>query len=133
MDYKSEVRALSRTLFGGAQYRLEVASVLYAGSVFTALDVVMVLGDPPGKGSVHTELKRLREAGLITPAATPQSDRSKPLTPMDTDFWECCRGLVTLAQERGARRRASERALATLASQDPRLAVALDAGPGHQL
>lgn len=129
MNHASSVRELSRILFGGAQYRLEVAASLSSGQVFTALDLVALLSDPPGKGSVHTELKRLKQAKLVVPSPSPRSDRAKPLIPIETDFWACCRHLASIAQQRAEREDEVRKALSSLAAQNPDLAIALDAHP----
>lgn len=100
MDSNAAVRELSRLIFGGAQYRIEVAANLHAGQPFTALDLVLLLGDPPGKGSVHTELGRLRQAGLILEGRKARSDRSKPLVPIDCALWDAARSLQELATHR---------------------------------
>jgi hypothetical protein len=55
-----ELRLLSRALFGGAQYRLEVGLAIAVGDGLVCIkDLAEQLGDPPGSGSVNTELKIL--------------------------------------------------------------------------
>lgn len=60
----TETRSLSRTLFGGAQYRIEVgAAIVDAGGMVCIVDLVDALGRPPGQASVNAELKVLERRG----------------------------------------------------------------------
>lgn len=129
MDQRRAVRELSQALFGGARYRIEVAASLYSGVPFTSLDLVVLLGDPPGKGSIHTELKRLREAELVFEAETPQSDRSKTLVPLQCGLWAVCRELMALGEARAAKEEATRKVLAEAAAEDSELAHLLRDGP----
>lgn len=112
------VRDLSRVIFGGAQYRLEVCATLESGVEFTALDLVAQLGDPPGKASVHTEVKKLREAGLVVDVPRPSSARSRPMRAVDSLFWAACRELRDVVLERRARRTELKARLGEVLSQD---------------
>ncbi len=94
-------RALSRALFGGAQYRLEVGAAIAAGDgLVCAKDLADELGDPPGKGSVHLELKTLERAGLLTRMPKEKAERRVYLARQESAYWAMCeeftaRGLVT--------------------------------------
>ena len=96
------MRELSRTLFGGAQYRLEVGAALNAGDLITIKDLAEQLGDPPGKASVNTELKLLEKAGLLERLPDVGSDRRVFLRPASSSYWDTCRELVRYAQSRTA-------------------------------
>jgi hypothetical protein len=86
-------RELSQTLFGGAQYRIEVgAAIAESDGVVCAVDLVRLLGDPPGKSSVNTELKVLERAKLLT-RPRGRTDRRVPLARQDSPWWEMCIGL----------------------------------------
>jgi hypothetical protein len=98
MDSQTGVRRLSQLIFGGAQYRLEVAAQLVVGKQFSTTDLLVALGDPPGKGSIHTELKRLSEAGLVRPVDRPRGERSMTYLPAPCAFWDACRELASLAR-----------------------------------
>jgi DNA-binding transcriptional regulator GbsR (MarR family) len=89
-----EVRSRSRALFGGAQYRLEVAAAISAGDLVTIKDLAEQLGDPPGKGSVNTELKVLEAAGLLERLPRVGSDRRVFLRAKPSPYWDTCRALI---------------------------------------
>jgi hypothetical protein len=93
-----EVRALSRTLFGGAQYRLEVGAAISPGDLVTIKDLAERLGDPPGTASVNTELKVLEAAGLLQRLPRVGSDRRIFLEAKPSSYWSTCRELVRQAQ-----------------------------------
>jgi hypothetical protein len=92
------VRDLSKTLFGGAQYRLEVGAALTAGEVISIKDLAVRLGDPPGTASVNTELKMLEKAGLLERLPQVGSDRRVFLQPRASSYWDTCRELVRYAR-----------------------------------
>jgi DNA-binding MarR family transcriptional regulator len=92
------VRDLSRILFGGAQYRLEVGAALSSEEVTNIKDLAERLGDPPGTASVNTELKRLEEAGLLQRLPRVGSDRRVHLRVRTSSYWETCRELIELVQ-----------------------------------
>jgi len=96
------VRSLSRLLFGGAQYRLEVGAALTVGDLVTIKDLAERLGDPPGKASVNTELKLLEKAGLLQRLPDVGSDRRVFLRPEPSSYWETCRELIEYARIRMA-------------------------------
>lgn len=91
---------LSRILFGGAQYRLEVGAALSSDQLVNIKDLADELGDPPGTASVNTELKRLEEAGLLERLPKVGSDRRVYLRPRPTSYWQTCRDLIEFASER---------------------------------
>src|SRR5436190_1591565 len=83
-------RELSRTLFGGAQYRIEVgAAIAESDGIVCMVDLVSLLGDPPGKSSVNAELKVLERAKLL---ARPniKRDRRIDLLRQDSSYWGMC-------------------------------------------
>jgi hypothetical protein len=60
-------RELSKRLLG-SYYRLEVARAISdADGLANLTDLVGKLADPPGKGGVQVEIKRLRNARLLGP------------------------------------------------------------------
>jgi hypothetical protein len=86
-------RELSRHLFGGAKYRIEVgAAIAESDGVVCMVDLIRQLGDPPGKSSVNTELKVLEKAGLLGRPDERRSGRIYLLR-QDSPFWEMCRQL----------------------------------------
>lgn len=90
------LRALSRALFGGAQYRAEVGCAIAAspdGKVCIK-DLANQLGDPPGTGSVNTELKNLEAAGLLMRSDREPGERRVFLTRQDCSFWTLCEELA---------------------------------------
>jgi hypothetical protein len=90
----AETRGLSRTLFGGAQYRIEVgAAVADAGGMVCIVDLVETLGRQPGQASVNAELKVLERAGLLVRAEKQQGERRVYLIPQPSPYWEMCRAM----------------------------------------
>lgn len=82
-------RELSRVLFGG-QYRIEVgAAIAELGGAVCMVDLVKLLGDPPGKSSVNAELKILERAKLLSRPSN-RRDRRIDLTPKENPYWEMC-------------------------------------------
>jgi hypothetical protein len=101
-------RKLSHTLFGGAQYRIEVgAAIAESDGIICAVDLVKLLGDPPGKSSVNVELKVLERAKLLA-RPNVRTDRRIHLVRQESPWWDMCRGLRdATAKKRGRRRRAT--------------------------
>jgi len=97
------VRNLSRILFGGAQYRLEVGAALNTGGLTSIKDLAELLGDPPGTASVNTELKQLEKAGLLERLPHVGSERRVHLRPVSSTYWQTCRDLVELAHAQASR------------------------------
>jgi ABC-type phosphate transport system ATPase subunit len=99
-DAKRAIRDLSRTLFGGAQYRLEVACAIATGSgVVCIKELAEELGDPPGRGSVNTELKKLEKAGLLVRHTRTAGERRVLLERQDCAYWSCCQELAARASQ----------------------------------
>jgi hypothetical protein len=95
-----DIRRLSRRLFGGAQYRLEVCAAIADGDgVVTASELVTQLGTPPGMGSVSMELRTLRGCGLLVPAPAPSSDRRVYLRRCESPLWATAAWLRDHAEE----------------------------------
>jgi DNA-binding MarR family transcriptional regulator len=93
----TEVRALSRALFGGAQYRVEIGSAIADGDGLVCItDLADELGDPPGKGSVNAELKVLERAGLLVRVPREKGERRVYLARQESAYW-------TLSQELASR------------------------------
>jgi hypothetical protein len=103
----THTRELSRTLFGGAQYRIEVgAAIAESDGIVCAVDLVKLLGDPPGKSSVNVELKVLERAKLLT-RPNIRTDRRIHLVRQDSQWWDMCVGLRdATTKKRGRRSRA---------------------------
>jgi hypothetical protein len=92
----ADLRNLSRSLFGGAQYRLEVGYAIAAGDGFVCIkDLAQQLGDPPGPGSVNAELKVLERAGLLVRVPREKGERRVYLSRQDSAYWTLCRELAT--------------------------------------
>lgn len=106
----AKMRALSRTLFGGAQYRIEVgAAVADAGGMVCIVELVETLGRQPGQASVNAELKVLERAGLLVRAEKQQGERRVYLIPQPSPYWEMCRTMrdqTARTRSRRSRRRA---------------------------
>jgi hypothetical protein len=104
---RQKLRTLSRALFGGAQYRLEVGlAIAECDGLVCIKDLAEDLGDPPGTGSVNTELKVLERAGLLVRMAPEKGERRVYLARQDSMYWEFCR-------EMGARGSSASRRLRT--------------------
>jgi hypothetical protein len=102
-------RELSHTLFGGAQYRIEVgAAIAESDGIVCMVDLVRLLGDPPGKSSVNAELKLLERANLL---ARPniKKDRRIDLVRQDSPWWDMCLGLRDATAKNRTRRNSSAR------------------------
>jgi hypothetical protein len=102
-------RELSRTLFSGAQYRIEVgAAIAESDGIVCMVDLVKLLGDPPGKSSVNTELKMLERAKLL---ARPnlRRDRRVHLLRQDSSYWQMCLDLRDATAKKEERRKRTSR------------------------
>jgi DNA-binding MarR family transcriptional regulator len=99
-DGKTAIRALSRTLFGGAQYRLEIACAIALGDGIVCIkELAGELGDPPGQGSVNTELKKLEKAGLLVRKQKSAGERRVLLVRQECGYWACCQELAARASQ----------------------------------
>ena len=82
-------RELSHHLLG-AQYRIEVgAAIAESDGIVCMVDLVKLLGDPPGKSSVNAELKVLERAKLLT-RPNIKKDRRIDLLRQDSPWWGMC-------------------------------------------
>jgi DNA-binding MarR family transcriptional regulator len=91
----AEVRALSRALFGGAQYRLEVGRAIAEGDGLVCIkDLADHLGDPPGNASVNAELKVLERAGLLVRVPREKGERRIYLARQESTYWTLCQELA---------------------------------------
>ena len=103
----TRTRELSRTLFGGAQYRIEVgAAIAGTHGMVCIVDLVGTLGQPPSQASVNAELKVLERAGLLSRAEKRQGERRVYLIPQRSPYWELCR---TLRDQTSRRQKKSSR------------------------
>jgi DNA-binding MarR family transcriptional regulator len=94
-----ELRSLSRALFGGAQYRLEVGRAIAVGDGLVCIkDLAEQLGDPPGSGSVNAELKILERAGLLARVPREKGERRVYLARQDSAYWSFCQELASRCQ-----------------------------------
>src|SRR6266566_2268322 len=85
------LRERSRALFGGARYRLEVGAAIADGDGIVCIkDLADVLGDPPGTGSVNTELKVLERSGLLERVRRERGERRVYLLRRQSDYWKFC-------------------------------------------
>lgn len=88
---RQRLRERSRALFGGAQYRLEVGAAIADGDGIVCIkDLAEELGDPPGTGSVNTELKVLERSGLLERADRPRGERRVYLLRRESGYWKFC-------------------------------------------
>jgi DNA-binding transcriptional ArsR family regulator len=87
------VRALSKSVFGGAQYRIEIGAAIADLVEFKDVNA-SALADQTGisKQSVGHELRLLEDAGLIvrTPAGE-DSARKVYFTRTESAYWDWCR------------------------------------------
>jgi hypothetical protein len=91
---RATIRERSRALFGGAQYRLEVGAAIADGDgVVCIKDLAQELGDPPGAGSVNTELKVLERAGLLVRTPRDRGERRVYLMRQPSAYWTLCQEL----------------------------------------
>jgi DNA-binding MarR family transcriptional regulator len=94
------VRDLSRALFGGAQYRVEIGSAIAGSDGLVCIkDLADQLGDPPGNGSVNAELKVLERAGLVARVPRQKGERRVYLARQESAYWTLCRELVSRAEQ----------------------------------
>ena len=100
------LRDRSRALFGGAQYRLEVGAAIADGDgVVCIKDLAQALDDPPGTGSVNTELKVLERAGLLVRTPRERGERRVYLIRQPSVYWTLCQELrdaTTVRSQTGA-------------------------------
>src|SRR5688572_12622972 len=88
---QQRLRERSRALFGGAQYRLEVGAAIADGDGIVCIkDLAAQLGDPPGTGSVNTELKVLERSGLLGRVARERGERRVYLLRKESSYWKFC-------------------------------------------
>ena|SRR5207248_8398242 len=88
---RQRLRERSRALFGGAQYRLEVGASIGDGDGIVCIkDLAKVLGDPPGTGSVNTELKVLERSGLLERVDREPGERRVYLLRAVSGYWAFC-------------------------------------------
>jgi DNA-binding MarR family transcriptional regulator len=98
------LRAQSRALFGGAQYRIEVGAAIAAGDGLVCItDLADELGSPPGTGSVNTELKVLERAGLLVRLPKERGERRVYLKRQESAYWQACAEWVERASPRNSR------------------------------
>jgi DNA-binding MarR family transcriptional regulator len=93
------IRAMSRALFGGAQYRIEVGCAIAAGDGLVCIkDLAEELGDPPGNGSVNAELKVLERAGLLVRTPRERGERRVYLARQESSYWSFCQELASRSE-----------------------------------
>lgn len=101
-DAQTRLRERSRVLFSGAQYRLEVGALIANGDGLVCIkDLAALLGDPPGTGSVNTELKVLERAGLLIRAPKEPGERRVYLVRQPSAFWDLCTEMRNSARGEG--------------------------------
>ena len=84
-------RVLSHRLFGGARYRVEIgAAIAESDGIVCMVDLIKLLGDPPGKSSVNAELKVLERANLLARASISAGERRIHLLRQDSSYWQAC-------------------------------------------
>jgi len=104
------LRERSRALFGGAQYRLEIGAAIADGDgVICIKDLAQELGDPPGMGSVNTELKVLERASLLVRAPRERGERRVYLLRQPSAYWQLCQELRNASTARRVVRRNARR------------------------
>lgn len=75
------------------------AAIAEGDGLVNLTELADLLGNPPGTGSVGTELKILRRAGLLAPVKGRRSDRKKYLERLDSPLWQSCVWLRDHASE----------------------------------
>jgi hypothetical protein len=91
---QAAIRERSRALFGGAQYRIEVGAAIADGDGIVCIkDLAQELGDPPGVGSVNTELKVLERARLLVRSPRERGERRVYLMRQPSVYWSLCQEL----------------------------------------
>lgn len=94
VETAERIRVLSGALFGGARYRVEVGAAIADGDgVVCIKDLAAELGDPPGTGSVNTELKVLERARLLVRAPRERAERRVFLLRQPSAYWTLCQEL----------------------------------------
>lgn len=97
--YLASLRLRSRTLFGGANYRLEVGAAIADGDGIVCIkDLAAELGDPPGRGSVNTELKILERACLLIRGPSEPGNRRVFLLRQPSTYWQVCQEMRDAAR-----------------------------------
>lgn len=95
-DERNQLRVLSKTLLG-SRYQAEVgAAIADSSEAIWGKMLIGTLGDdPPTKGLMGEELKRLQQAKLLVPADENPHDRRKLLRPADPQgsYWALCQEL----------------------------------------
>ena len=97
------VRSLSRSLFGGAQYRLEVGAAIADGDGFA--NTAELAGELRlARQSVNKELQVLEASGLVVRSPRSSVDRRVVYTRQDSAYWEWCQEARASALELVERR-----------------------------
>jgi len=92
-----DVRALSKTLFGGS-YRLEVACAVLSGDLISLTSFYQELRNPPSLSCVAKELKTLESAGLIVRQPSLSGMREVFYIAVESPFWETCRHIMATSR-----------------------------------
>lgn len=96
MEATAATRALSRRLYGGAQYRIEVGAALARSRLASTIDIAEQLEIP--RQTVHQELRALEQAGLVS--RTPlDAGRKVFYVAHDSSYWEWCAEAQAHAKE----------------------------------
>jgi len=85
-------RSRSKLIFGGAQYRAEIGSVIRSGEILCCAEITSRLSDPPGRASINAEVRLLEDAGLLE--RQPRTGKTVYLRAVDTPYWDACRSLA---------------------------------------
>lgn len=95
---RQDVRRLSRALFGGAQYRLEVgAAIAAAAPVVSGPDIRDALGIVAQ--SVNQEMLVLERAGLLVRVSSLAAERVVYYSVAESTYWAFCAEAATGARE----------------------------------
>ena len=98
------LRRQSRALFGGARYRLEIGAAIADGDGIVCIkDLADELGNPPGSGSVNTELKVLERAGLLVRSPSEPGNRRVFLLRQPSAYWNMCQEMRDAARPKAGR------------------------------
>ena len=90
-----ELRGLCRSLFGGAQYRLEVGDAVAVGDGLVCIkDLAQQLGDPPDSGSVNAELKMREKGGLLVRVPRENGEPRVYIIRQDSAYWTLCQEMA---------------------------------------
>lgn len=82
-------RALSKRLFGGARYRLEIGRAIAGEKTVNTSELADLLG--LSRQSVNQELLLLAGAGLLTRIPTLDSERKVYWAREESMYWEFCK------------------------------------------